>query len=136
METAQVDFTGVTISAVVDLLQNPPPMGTPNQILAIESSNFLGDLFLCYDTATGDLLTTRMYDDVANILNWLNAHPNAYFGSQSTECNMIVRWSPYDNYVDLIETTSNGVRIDTTQGGGFGRVVGAQVYFPQNYGVQ
>jgi hypothetical protein len=136
VNTAQVDFTGVTISFVVDLLQNPPPMGTPNQILAIESTDFLGDLFMCYDSGTGDVLTTRMYDNVANILDWLNAHPNAYFGSQSNECNMIVRWSPYDNYVDLIEATSTGVRIDTTQGGGFGRVVGATVYYPQNYGVQ
>jgi hypothetical protein len=134
--TAQIDFTGVTISAVVDFVQNPPPSGTPNQILAVESTDFLGDLFLCYDAATGDLLTTRMYDNVARILDWLNAHPNAYFGSDSSECNLIVRWSPYDNYVDLIETTTNGVRIDTTQGGGFGRVVGAQVYYPQNYGVQ
>jgi hypothetical protein len=42
----------------------------------------------------------------------------------------VVRWSPYDNYVELIESTTYGVRLQLTQGGGLGRVVGAQVYVP------
>ncbi len=43
---------------------------------------------------------------------------------------MVVLRSPYENFVILIETTTSGVRLQVTQGGGLGRIVGATLYVP------
>jgi hypothetical protein len=131
IETAQLDFSGEEITANIDYdvvvdpnTHLPLPNGTI-QFLAVETTDFLGDVFLCQDANTGDLLTARMYTPVANILQWLQDHPGSY-----QSCGIIIRYSPFGNYADYITALNAGVRLGVTQGGGFGRVVDATLFVP------
>jgi hypothetical protein len=131
IETAQLDFSGTTISAVVDYT----PVIDPTTLMpmadgslmfnAVETTDFLGEVFVCQDNNTGDLLGARMYDTVAGIQDWFLAHPGAY-----ANCGMITTYSPYDNYADFITSVTNGVRLNITQGGGYGRVVDVTLFVP------
>jgi hypothetical protein len=131
IQSSSIDFTGISTSALVDYNLVPAPTATdPNamgmEVMAVESENFLGDVFMCYEPAANPpLLAVRMYTPTQAVLNWLNSVPQSY-----ADCGIVVRWSPYDNYVNLIESTTNGVRLQVTQGGGLGRVIGAQLYVP------
>lgn len=131
IETAQLDFSGTTISATVDYeeaVENPAQRARSAGALefkAVETADFLGEVFLCQDPSTGDLLGASMYTPVAGILDWFASHPGSYDG-----CGMIVRYSPFGNYADYITSLTNGVRLGITQGGGFGRVVDVTLFVP------
>jgi hypothetical protein len=66
-----------------------------------------------------------MYTPAATIIDWLSAHPAA-----QTACQIVVRYSPFNNFPDFITTLSNGVRVDIDQGYGYGRVVDATLFVP------
>ncbi|MFO0661991.1 MAG: hypothetical protein U0165_19490 [Polyangiaceae bacterium] len=131
VETAQLDLSGTTITANIDYdAAIDPSTGQPAsdgslQFLAVETTDFLGEVFMCRDSGTGDILGVRMYTPVAEILEWLVAHPSQY-----EQCGIIIRYSPYNNYVDYITSLTNGVRLGITQGGGFGRVVDVTLFVP------
>jgi hypothetical protein len=140
VKTAQLDFTGQVITPVLDFLPvvQTSPMGattTQVRILAVETQDFLGDVFLCYDPVTaanrqgtgapGDILAAHMYTSASTILDWIAAHP----GSQDA-CGLIVRYSPFDNYPDYIQSTVNGVRLNIEQGAGYGRVSDVTIFAP------
>jgi hypothetical protein len=122
VDANQLEINGDTIAANIDYDIDPTGQLT---IQAVETTDFLGDVFVCKDTATGDILTARMYTAVAVVLDWFSAHPAAYNG-----CQMIIRYSPFNNYVDYITSLQNGVRLGVTQGGGFGRIVDATLFMP------
>ncbi len=126
-QTHHLDLTGMTISAEVawDWKGNPE---TDQHIVvkAALSSDFLGNIFLCQDSATSDLLYARMYSPTEQILDWLIQHPNA-----TQECGMIIRYSPFGNYPDYITSTVNGITVGITQGSGKGRVVDVILFPPQ-----
>ena len=129
IETYQADFSGTTITANVDYDYIVDP-NTHQQLdaidfLAVETTDFLGDVFLCRDARTGDLLTARMYSSVSTILDWFATHPGTYAG-----CQVVIRYSPYGNYADYITSLSSGVRLGITQGGGYGRVVDVTLFVP------
>jgi hypothetical protein len=133
--TQQVDFNGILSSYALDVVNWTDPITQiPDGTLtveAIEAGDFLGEAFLCQDVGafptpgTGDLLGAHMYDSAASILEWITAHP----GSEDT-CQIIVRYSIFDNYVDYITSLSAGVQVDINQGNGYGRVVGAIAFDP------
>ncbi len=138
--TAELDFAGQVITPVMDYLPTTitPMTGNPYQaaqVLAYESQDFLGDAFLCYDTATGgtraftgrpgDLLTARMYTSVQEILTWIQTHPTA-----QDNCSLIVRYSPFNNFPDYITSVSNGVHLGIDQGAGAGRVTDITLFLP------
>ena len=152
VETAQLDFTGQILTPVLDYLpvQCPGATGCPTvpdgsaapapatyvQVMAIENEDFLGDVFLCYDTVTaanrqfstggaGDILNAHMYTSVETILQWISSHPTA-----QDNCTLYVRYSPFNNYPDYIDGVKNGVRLGIEQGAGFGRVSDATIYTP------
>jgi hypothetical protein len=128
IETAQMDFSGEQITAQVDYDYMLGSGGAPTTqilFLAVETTDFLGEIFVCQDKNTKDLLTTSMYTSINTILQWISAHPNTY-----TDCNLIMEYSPYENYLDWINSQSNGVRLESTQGGGYGRIVGATLFDP------
>jgi hypothetical protein len=113
---------------------NPPtPFGV--NIQAWETQDFLGEIFVCYDTGTagaragtgvpGDILSAHMYTPASAIIDFMSSHP----GSQSA-CQIVVRYSPFDNYPDYITSLSTGVRLDIDQGYGYGRVVDATLFVP------
>ena len=53
------------------------------------------------------------------------AHPSA-----QDNCGLIIRYSPYNNYPDYVQSTVNGVRLGIEQGAGYGRVSDATVFTP------
>jgi hypothetical protein len=131
VSTAQLDFTGTTITANVDFdYAIDPATGQPAkdgslEFKAVETTDYLGEVFLCYDPATSSLLGARMYTPVAEILDWLESHPGTY-----DSCGIIITYSPYGNYADYITSLTAGVRLGITQGGGFGRVVDTTLFVP------
>ncbi len=131
IETAQLDFSGTTITAnidydvVLDPNTHQPMKNGEIQFLAVETNDFLGDVFLCQDPNTGDLLRARMYSPVNNLLEWLEDHPGAY-----QNCGIIIRYSPFGNFADFITSLQNGVRVSVTQGGGGGRVNDVTLFVP------
>jgi hypothetical protein len=141
VEAADLDFSGTTISANVNYEVLPPDNadGTPAtpaqklkvgdtgkiHLLAVETNDFLGEVFLCQDPNTGDLLGARMYTSVKGLLEWFDNHPGSY-----DSCGIIIRYSPFGNFVDYITSLQNGVRLGITQGGGFGRVNDVVLFVP------
>ena len=128
IETSQMDFSGEQITARVDWRYQLGAGGAPTtqiQFLAVETTDFLGEVFVCRDANTRDLLTASMYTSVSEILQWIAAHPSAY-----AECNLIMEYSPFENYLDYVNSQSNGVRLSSTQGGGYGRIVDATLFDP------
>ncbi len=131
IETYQLDLTGNTITANIDYDFAVDPNThkvIPDAVnfLAVETTDFLGDVFVCQDPITKDLLSARMYTSVSLILDWFSTHPGAY-----QACQIIVRYSPYGNYADYITSGVAGVRLGITQGGGYGRVVDGTLYDPK-----
>jgi hypothetical protein len=103
------------------------------QILAIESHDFLGEVFLCQDQDTGDVLSARMYEPAPTILDWIANHPGVPLNgvpSASDNCNIIVRYSAFNNYPDFITSLANGVKVNINPGQGLGRVVDATLFDP------
>jgi hypothetical protein len=134
-QTAQLDFSGILETYLLDVVPYQDPI-THDQdgtltVDAIEGDDFLGEAFLCQDVGqlttpgTGDLLGAHMYDSAASILSWITNHP----GSEDN-CNIVVRYSIYNNYVDAITSMSAGVQLDINTGGGYGRVVGVIAFDP------
>jgi hypothetical protein len=130
VETYQLGMSGNTITANVDYdFTVDTSTHLPTKVvnfLAVETTDFLGDVFLCQDPITKDLLRARMYTSVSTILDWFSSHPGAY-----QACQMIVRYSPYGNYADYVTSGIGGVRLGITQGGGYGRVVDGTLYDPK-----
>lgn len=165
LTTGQLDFTGVLESYVVDYVPWTDPItpscvatGTCNpgytcdpasnlcvtdstdntiRIEAIEGQDFLGQVFMCQDPATGDVLHMGMYDSAASFLTWLAAHPGGVnlnvggqYPSAQANCAIIIRTSPYDNAVDRVAALSNGININFSGGQGQGRVTDVVVFDP------
>lgn len=160
LTTGQIDFTGVLESYVVDYVRwndplqpscvstgkcNPGYTCNPNsnlcvtdddtlRIEAIEGSDFLGQVFMCTDPMTNDVLHMGMYDSATAFLNWLASHPggvNPNLGpvpSAQSSCNIIIRTSPYDNAVDRAASLSTGVNVNFSGGQGQGRVTDVIVF--------
>jgi hypothetical protein len=140
VQTAQLDFTGVLETYVVDFEPWTDPstgaMDGSIKIDAIEGEDFLGEVFLCqdlgtYGTSSGDFIGTQdllgvhMYDTGGEVLEWLTQHP----GLQDT-CNVIVQYSEYNNYLDYIASLSAGVAVGISQGAGYGRVTAVWAFDP------
>jgi len=102
------------------------------EIRALEAHDFLGEVFPCQDPTTQDILHVRMYTATSDILQWMANHSGdpMGFGSAQNACNIIVRYSPFDNYPDFITSLTNGVTLATNQGMGFGRIVDATLFNP------
>jgi hypothetical protein len=118
IQTGSLDFSGVTITTNIDYIPVHDPMTgalSGAQIAAVETQDFLGEVWPCVDANTGDILRVKMYSSTLDIQNWLDAHP----GSR-TACNIFVRMSPYNNYPDYIWSTTNGVLLGINPGAGGG----------------
>jgi hypothetical protein len=94
-------------------------------ILAIDSADFLGDVFICADPRTGDVLRARMYDSAQSMLDWFTGHPGTI-----DACDIVVRYSPFNNYLDKIFARKYGVSVDISKSFGAGRVDDAMLWDP------
>jgi hypothetical protein len=128
-----LDFSGITTSFNVyyqaaDGTKLAADGTGPVAVVAVDSEDFLGEVFLCRDPQTGDLLRTRMYGSVQAIVDWIDDHPGVH-----DACGLVVRYSPYGNFPDYIISTAYGVRVGVTPGGGYGRVNDASMWVPGDY---
>jgi hypothetical protein len=111
------------------------PMRHVADVQAIETEDFLGDVFLCVDPISaanragtghpGDVLAAHMYTSVATVIDWIAAHP----GAQDT-CQIVIRYSPFNNFPDVVQATSSGVRLGIDQSSGYGRVTDVTIFQP------
>ena len=131
INTHELDFSGTTISLNVNL-QYPPNMRTAQDdltqdpiIRAAETTDFLGEVFVCQHAATGDILRVRMYSSVQTLLKWFTDHPGA-----KDDCDMVFQYSAYGNYLDFVTSRANGFRLGINPGAGNGRVIDMTVYDP------
>ena len=130
IQTGALDFSGVTITMNVDYLPNYDAKThalTSGTIAAVETQDFLGEIFPCVDPSTGDILRVRMYSSVLEIQSWLDSHPAA-----RSACNIFIRQSPYNNYPDYVISVTNGVLlgINPGAGGGPGRISDVTLFNP------
>ena len=142
ISTDQLDFSGITTTILVDYLAKPNADGTDCvataakpcavKIMAAETQDFLGDVFMCSapnptNGRVKDYLNVGMYTSAGYILDWLKNHPHA---ADPEKCSIITRYSPFNNYPDFITSLTNGVKVNISQGSGFGRVVDVTLYDP------
>jgi hypothetical protein len=118
---AQVDFSGQNISMALNYQLNDSDKSM--KILGVETQTFEGELFMCQDPRTKDLLHVRQYDSVADVLDWLEKHPGA-----REACDILVRFSPFNESPISITSKSAGVQVTVGQGVGIGRIIDALFY--------
>jgi hypothetical protein len=85
----------------------------------------MGDLFLCRDPATADLLRVEQYESMAEVMDWIQTHPGSY-----EACGFIVRYSPFNNYPHMLAATKAGIVLLVNQGSGYGRISSVEIYDP------
>jgi hypothetical protein len=128
IQTGSLDFSGVTITMNVDYIPVTDDKGNQfAKIAAVETQDFLGEVFPCVDANTGDILRVRMYSSTLDILRWFDNHPGT-----RTACNIVVRQSPYNNYPDYIVSVTNGVllAVNPGAGGGPSRIADVTIFDP------
>jgi hypothetical protein len=126
--TATFHIEGETLQMDIDYLpENVSPDGEQEtvHIIGVQAGNFLGEVFLCKDPYTGDLLSAHMYSSMGEIIDWVQNHPGSY-----DNCNIIVRYSPYNNYPRFVSSVANGIILQGNSGSGFGRVHYVTLFTP------
>jgi hypothetical protein len=137
--TLNVDFSagsvnGQTVNFNMDY--EYVPAGSQNLVVrALESQNYFGLLFPCSEVnpATGntDILSIRMYDNGATILDWITSHP-----ASINDCGIQIKESIYGNYIDYISFGVNpgdaisGMRFGLNPGFGGSVITDGTVFDP------
>jgi hypothetical protein len=120
--SASVDFTGTSISLNLDY---EPDANGMMKLTAVQSNDYMGDLFLCRDPVSGDLLRVEQYESMAEVIEWIQGHPGSY-----EACGIIIRYSPYNNYPHMLASTKAGIVLLVNQGSGYGRISSVEIYDP------
>jgi len=110
----QFDTTGIAISTVigtVPVLQNGVAAPGLNRLASADSSDFLGESFVC--KSGGDLLVVRMFTPADVVLDWINTHPNAI-----SDCNLIIDFSPFGGVLGRVTAIANGTIVNFTDPSG------------------
>jgi hypothetical protein len=100
--------TGIAISTsigTVPVLVNGQPQPGINRLASADSSDFLGEAFVC--KSGGDLLAVRMFTPADAVLEWINAHPKAL-----ADCNLIIDYSPFGGVLGRVTAIANGVIVN------------------------
>jgi hypothetical protein len=117
-----LNFGGATLSMSIDGQEQAD--GT-FKIQAIQSSDYMGDLYLCKDPLSGDLLRIEMYESMENVIRWVQDHPGSY-----DACGLIIAYSSYNNYPLYISAQKAGIAALVSTGSGFGRIASVQMWDP------
>jgi len=109
-------------------------------VRAVQAGDYLGYVFACaapnpgyqsvnYTPATpnlyGNILAIRMYDNAADILNWISTN-----AASATTCGVQIKYSTYGNYPDFISFNNNGIRLQFNPGFGGAVVSGVSIFDP------
>jgi hypothetical protein len=161
ISTGKLDFSGVLGSYVADYLPYADPATTSCaggaacnagytcdsesqkcvatdgtlRIAAVESDGFAGQVFLCVDPTTSDVLHVGIYDSAPGVLDWLAAHPGSGSGvgplpSAQEACGIDVVLSSADGSIASIVSTEYGVILSCAAG----RVTSATLFDPSFVG--
>jgi hypothetical protein len=90
---------------------------------AVTSDSYMGNIFLCVDPNSGDLLSIEQYESMDVIQNWLNTHP----GSRQA-CGIMTRFSAFGDYPQMLHARNAGIVLDVGLGSGVGRITTIQIY--------
>lgn len=123
---AAIDFSGQNLSMNLDY--NEDPKDHSFTIIASEASVFEGEIFLCDDPVTHEILHVRQYDSIAEIQDWMSRHT----GVQDA-CDMFIRTTPAGSGSALGEPAQllakkAGITATVGQGSGVGRIIDVLVY--------
>jgi len=131
INTHELDFSGTTISLNMNFIYPPDPITHQDdftkkpKVAAAETTDFLGEYWICQDPDNGDVLRVRMYTSAQTILQWFTDHPSSVAG-----CDVVFRYGPFGNYLDYITARATGVRLGINPGSGSGRVIDITAYDP------
>jgi len=117
-----VNLSGQNLSMLVDYKKLDD---SSMKILAVESETYEGEVFICQDPMTKDILHARQYDSIEDIQDWINDHPGVY-----DACDLLPRTSPYDGSLVQLTSKTAGVVLTVGQGSGVGRVVDVLFFDP------
>jgi hypothetical protein len=123
-----VDLSGLVSSTQLLLHPCSTGSGSGDCTAVLDASRavpFLGQVFLCREVGGTDILNVEMFSEGASALLWLTQHPGA-----QDDCNVIVQFSEYDNYLDAIASLDAGVLVKIGAETAYGRVIGASVIEP------
>ena len=110
----EFDTTGIAISTVigtVPVVQAGVVVPGVNRLASADSSDFLGEMFVCQ--SRGDLLVVRMFTPADVVLDWITAHPNAM-----ADCNLIIDYSEFGGVLARVTSITNGVIVNFTRPAG------------------
>jgi hypothetical protein len=96
VQTGSLDFSGVTITTNIDYLPATTDVGRADDgtIAAVETQDFLGEVFPCVDAATGDILRVKMYSSALDHRHLAGAAPRGADGLQHLHSLQPVRQLP------------------------------------------
>jgi hypothetical protein len=118
--SASIVFGGSSLTLDLDYVQQPDKT---MRLEAVTSDSYMGNIFLCVDPNSGDLLSIEQYESMDVIQNWLNTHP----GSRQA-CGIMTRFSAFGDYPQMLHARNAGVVLDVGLGSGVGRVTNVQIY--------
>jgi len=118
--SATVVFGGSSLTLDIDYVEQPDKT---MRLEAVSSDSYKGNLFLCVDPGTGDLLSVEQYESMDVIQNWFNTHP----GSREA-CGIMTRFSAFGDYPQLLHARGAGIVLDVGLGSGVGRITHLQMY--------
>jgi hypothetical protein len=121
----EVSLAGTTTSA--DVYYAPASGAAAGSIVlqAVTSTQFFGEVFLCLDPTSGDLLHAHSGSLVGPLVDWIAKHPGA-----STACSLFVRTTPANGHDPSISSFANGVTLLLSSGDAAGRVSGVTLFDP------
>lgn len=120
--SATASFTGSSLTFDLDYALQPDKSML---VEALQSDNYMGNLFVCQDGATGDLLSIEQYESMEVILDWLEKHPGA-----EEACNIIIRPSATLGRPILFAAKGAGLVLNIGQGSGIGRITKIEIFDP------
>ncbi len=120
--SASVSFGGSSLALDIDY-----SLGADGAIIvnAVQSDEYMGNLFLCQDPLTGDLLSVEQYESMEVIMSWINSHPGA-----DDACDLLVRYSAFNNFPMMLAAKKAGVVLNVGQGSGVGRITSVELFDP------
>lgn len=117
--SATLNFSGSSLDFDIDYKELPDGHV---RIEAVQSDNYQGNLFLCQDPVTGDLLSVEQYESTDQILAWGDQHPGAF-----AACDIIIR--PNVNGTPMLFAAKQaGILLNIGLGSGKGRITSVEFY--------
>jgi hypothetical protein len=118
--SATVVFGGSSLTLDLDYVETPEHT---MRLEAVNSDSYMGNIFLCVDPNSGDLLSIEQYESMDVIQGWLNGHPGA-----REACGIMTRFSAFGDYPQMLHARVAGIVLDVGLGSGVGRITSVQIY--------